>query len=61
MYPIKIKDKIYPGIIFVNGIWKLYSDSEDESESDCEWENINIKQKDKRQKDNNLLYKINNE
>lgn len=59
MYPIKIKDKIYPGIIFVNGIWKLYSDSEDES--DCEWENINIKQKDKRQKDNNLLYKINNE
>ena len=57
MYPIKIKDKIYPGIIFVNGIWKLYSDSEDESESESEWENIKIdnKKKDKVIIDNKFI------
>tara|TARA_B100000902_G_scaffold243591_1_gene230648 strand:- start:312 stop:491 length:180 start_codon:yes stop_codon:yes gene_type:complete len=55
MYPIKIKDKIYPGIIFVNGIWKLYSDSEDESDSDWEEIKIDNKKKDKVIRDNKII------
>lgn len=55
MYPIKIKDKIYPGIIFVNGIWKLYSDSEDESDSDWEEIKIDNKKKDKVIRDNKFI------
>lgn len=55
MYPIKIKDKIYPGIIFVNGIWKLYSDSEDESDSDWEEIKIDNKKKDKVIRHNKII------